>query len=101
MMRSKPQAHDLRFEENGIELDATVVAAGLKISPTDLLQRLRDGTVTTRCETGVGEDAGRLRLTFFSDNRRLQLVADHNGAIIQRRVLNFGEKPLPTSAHRG
>lgn len=100
-MRTRSQAHDLIIQENGIDLDATIVAAGLNFSPQDLLQRLRNGTVTSRCETGVGEDEGRLRLTFFSNNRRLQLVADRNGAILQRRVLNFGEKPLPASAHKG
>lgn len=90
----------LRFEENGIELDATIVAAGLKLDPADLLKQMQCGTVTSRCEMGAGEDAGRFRLTFYSATRRFQLIADQNGEIIQRRVLDFGDKPLPTSAHR-
>lgn len=90
----------IRFEDSNIEVDATVVAAGLKISPALLLERLRDGTVTSRCEKGIDEDAGRYRLTFFSDTRRFQLIADANGAILQRRALDFGDEPLPASAHR-
>lgn len=90
----------IRFEDSDIEVDATIVAAGLNIDPPLLLERLRDGSVTSLCERGVDDDAGRYRLTFFSETRRFQIITDDAGNILQRLALDFGANPLPASAHR-
>jgi hypothetical protein len=60
---------------------------------------MREGRITSLCERGSNEDEGRFRLTFFFENRRFGLVVSKSGSIIQRLRLNFGERPLPASAH--
>jgi Family of unknown function (DUF6522) len=90
----------IRFEEGAIEIDAAIVAEGLGIVQGQLMERLRDRTVTSLCERGIDEDSGRYRLTFFSENRRLRLVVDQSGTIIQRSAIDFGVRPLPASAHK-
>ncbi|MCG6122978.1 MAG: DUF6522 family protein [Microvirga sp.] len=83
--------------EDGVEVDAAVIASGLKVNPDQVLDQLRSGAITSRYERGVGEDAGRNRLTFFSQSRRLQIIVDVTGAIIQRRMIDFGQNPLPAA----
>lgn len=83
------------FHHDGIEVDATIIAEGMGVSPQDVLERLRSGAITTRCEKGVAEDDGRFRLTFLSHNRRLQLVVDMAGKVLQRSSIDFGILPLP------
>jgi hypothetical protein len=90
----------LEFEDNAFQIDATVVAKGLGIVPTLLMQRLREGKITSLCERGIDADAGRYRLTFFSENRRFRVVIDESGSIVQRSTLDFGGRPLPPSLHR-
>jgi hypothetical protein len=90
----------VEFEDGAIQIDATVVAKGLGIVPTLLLERLREGKITSLCERGTDVDSGRYRLTFFSENRRFRLIVNESGAIVQRSAIDFGELPLPSSARR-
>lgn len=90
----------LEFEDGAIQIDATIVAKGFGILPTLLLERLREGKITSMCERGIDADDGRYRLTFFSENRRFHLVVDESGAIVQRSSIDFGDLPLPTSTRR-
>ncbi|HKN28827.1 MAG TPA: DUF6522 family protein [Roseiarcus sp.] len=89
----------LEFEQGSIQVDATVVAEGLGIAPAVLLERMRDGRITSLCEKGVDTDSGRFRLTFFFENRRFRLVVDEGGAILKRSAIDFGGKP-PASLRR-
>ena len=84
----------------GIEVPAELIAPDLGLAPADLPTLLRDESVTSLCEKGEGEDAGRWRLTFFTRTKRLRLIVDSTGAILQRQVIDFGDKPLPGSLHR-
>lgn len=90
----------LEFEDGTVQIDAAIVAEGFGILPTLLLERLREGKITSVCERGIDADHGRYRLTFFSENRRLRLVVDESGAIVQRSTIDFGDLPLPNSTHR-
>jgi hypothetical protein len=90
----------LEFEDGAIQIDATIVAKGLGIPPTLLLQRMRQGQITSLCERGIDANSGRYRLTFFSVNGRFRLVVDESGAIVQRSTIDFGDLPLPISARR-
>lgn len=90
----------IRIDDSGIEIDAGIVAEGLGLKPDLLRERMREGRITSRCERGVGEDEGRWRITFFSDNRRLRLVVDAAGRIEQRSVIDFGDRMLPDSMRR-
>jgi hypothetical protein len=72
-----------------VQIDADIVAKALKISPHDLKERMRNGTVTSRFERGEGQDAGRMRLTFFSNKRRARITADTSGTVLACTGVDF------------
>jgi hypothetical protein len=74
----------VEFENGAFSVDAALIAEGLGIGPTMVQPRMRDGTITSRCERGEGDDAGRYRLTFFHGTRRLQLVVDAGGKVLEK-----------------
>jgi hypothetical protein len=90
----------LVFANGDVQVDAAIVAEGLGIDIPHLQAHMRTGKITSLTETGIGEDNGRYRLTFFSEHRRFRLVADQSGSIIQRSTLDYGKQPLPRSAHK-
>jgi hypothetical protein len=90
----------IEFEEDTIRVDVTIVAKGIGIDPSLVLERMREGKLTSRCERGIEEDAGRYRLTFFSDNRRFRLIVDDQGNVVQRSTVDFGDRRLPASARK-
>ncbi len=81
------------FNGGTVQVDAAVVAKGLKLDPEALRAALHDGTVTSRCEAGEGDDAGRFRLTFFSPTRRMRLIVDATGTVLQRSSADHTRKP--------
>lgn len=81
------------FAGGTIEVDATIVAAGLQLAPEDLRMALHSGAVTSICETGEGDDAGRTRVTFYSATRRMRLVVDATGTVLQRSAADFSRRP--------
>ena len=85
----------VEFEQGAIRIDAAIIAAGFAIKPVLVHHLLRKGKITSLCERGIDEDAGRYRLTFFHKNRRLRLVTDAAGNIIERSVTarDDGEAP--------
>jgi uncharacterized protein DUF6522 len=78
----------VKFEQGAVRVDAEMIAAGLAIDPALVHPLLREGKITSLCESGIDQDAGRYRLTFFHQNRRLRLVTDAAGNIIERSVSN-------------
>lgn len=65
-------------------VDAAILADEFGLSEDDVRQGMRNGAITSRCETGVDEDAGRWRLTFHHGDRALRLVVDEAGEVITR-----------------
>ena len=61
---------------------------------------MRSGAITSRCEVGEDEDAGRTRVTFFLHSRRFRIVIDAAGRILRRSTIDFGERALPDSLRR-
>jgi hypothetical protein len=90
----------VEFGNGAFRIDASVIAEGLRIPLSRLREQMRTGKITTVAERGVDADSGRHRLTFFSEHRRLRLVVDQSGAIIQCSALDFGNLPLPKSARK-
>jgi hypothetical protein len=90
----------VEFENGIVQVDAAVVAEGLGIALPLFRTEMRAGRITSVCERGIDADDGRHRITFFSAHRRFRLVVDRGGTIVQRSTLNFGDAPLPASAHR-
>lgn len=85
----------ITFTDQGINIDAGLVAKGLHIEPETLRIALRDGSVTRTVEKGEGEDAGRYRVTFYAPNRRLRLLFTANGEILQTSSVAYSRKPRP------
>ena len=81
-------------------VDAAVVARELGIDEETLRELLRSRQITSLCEAGIDNDAGRYRLTFFHGNRRLRLVVDADGRVVQRSSIDFGDRPLPPVIRR-
>lgn len=90
----------IEFEQGDIQVDVTIVAKGLGIEPSLVQERMRDGKITTLCERGTDEDDGRWRLSFFSENRRLRIIVDDQGNVVQRSAVDFGDRGLPASARK-
>ena len=83
-----------------VEIDASVVAMGLGLEAAQIPELMRRGEITSICETGINEDEGRRRLTFFFRNTRLSLVIDVEGQLLARGTIHFGNRPLPPSLRR-
>jgi hypothetical protein len=96
----EPAMAKIEFEEGAIQVDVAIVAEGLRIEPSLVQERMRDGKITTLCERGIDDDEGLHRLSFFSENRRFRLVVDQDGNVIRRSAIDFGERGLPASARK-
>ena len=90
----------IAFENGAVQIDAAIVAEGLGLTLSLLREEMRAGRITSVAERGIDADHGRHRLSFFSEHRRLRIVVDETGAIIDRSAVDFGEELLPRSAHR-
>ena len=80
----------IEFEQGTIIVDAEVIATALGIEPALVQPLMRDGKITSVCERGVGEDAGRYRLTFIHASRAYHLVVDEKGQVIERSTRDVG-----------
>jgi hypothetical protein len=81
--------NSVKFEEGAVCIDATIIATGLAIQPALVQPLMRKGTLTSVCERGLGDDAGKVRLTFFHGRRRLRLVVDVGGNVIESSVAHI------------
>ncbi len=64
-------------------MDGAVVAGQLGME-TDAFRRLMDaGKISTLCERGTGEDAGKWRVSFYHERKRARFVLDGTGRIIE------------------
>lgn len=86
----------VEFAEDGVRIDAAVLAKAFGISADDLKQALRDGTITSRFERGEGKDAGKARLVFFSSNRRVRLTVDNCGNVLTRSAVDLARPGVRT-----
>ena len=83
-----------------IQVDAELISDGLGIDVSSLQAGMREGKIASRYERGINEDEGRHRLTFFTEHRRLRLIVDETGSIIQRSTIDFSGRRLPTSVRK-
>ena len=88
---------EIAFQDGAVCIDATVIAQGLGIEAASVQSLMRGGEITSLCEAGADEDAGRHRLTFFGQGRRFRLIVDETGKIIWQSVTDFGDRPLPAA----
>lgn len=96
-----PMNHDpIEIDNESFTVDAGVIAEKLGIEPEKVLDGIRNGSITSLCERGVDDDVGRFRLTFSRGNRRLRLIVDTRGVVVQISTLDFGDRPIRASVRR-
>ena len=88
----------IEFEPGAIHVDASLIGEGLAVEVAQVPALMRAGHITSRCEHGLDEDAGRYRLSFFHQRRCLRLVVDSDGKIIQRTTSSVGVPLRPDAA---
>lgn len=74
--------------EGRFTVDADLVSAAFGLEPADVPALMRAGGITSRCETGIEEDAGRWRLTFYHGGRALRLTVDSGGRVLKRATFD-------------
>lgn len=89
MLNAHPKAE---FDVDGITIDAAMLSQAFGTDASTVRAWLRGGELTSYCEHGVGVDASRYRLTFFHGNRRFRLVIADDGTILQRSMINLGDR---------
>lgn len=78
---------NIELAGDAVNVEAEAIAADLGLSPEGVLDALRDKRLTAVCEQGLEQDAGRWRLTFYHATRRLRLVIDHTGRVLERSAV--------------
>ncbi len=86
------------IEDGNVEVDASVIAAGLQITPALVQSQLREGHIASRLERGEGADEGTYRLTFTFGRLQLQLVVDEAGSILGQTTTTARSRRSPTQA---
>ena len=90
----------LEILNDAVHIDASIVAQGLGFEPSFVQTMMREGEITSLCERGVDEDAGRHRLTFFHKSRRFRIIVDETGKVIQRSIIDFGDRLRPATVRK-
>lgn len=78
--------------DGSFQVDAALLAEAFGLDPAAVPGLMRAGRITSRCERGEGEDAGRFRLSFFHAGRALRLTVDAQGTILSRALF---DRPPP------
>lgn len=63
-------------------IDARDLGQLLDLPPEEVQRLMRAGEITSRFETGEGEDAGKVRLTFLHRGRRVRLTCTTDGTVL-------------------
>ena len=63
-------------------IDAADLADLLEMKPDAFREVMCDGRITSRLEHGAGEDAGKVRLSFFHDGTRVPLTCSDDGTVL-------------------
>ncbi len=69
---------------DGFVVEATLLARMFGIDAGQVQEDMRAGDITSTCEAGEGDDAGRWRLTFRRGEQACRLIVDDAGNILQQ-----------------
>jgi hypothetical protein len=86
--------------EAGFVVDADLLAAAFRLPAASVRALMQTGRITSRCEAGVGDDAGRWRLSFYHGDRVCRLTVDAEGALLARATFPAPARP-PTRRRSG
>ncbi|WP_375253952.1 DUF6522 family protein [Yoonia sp.] len=71
------------LSKDGATVNADDLGPLLGLSPADVPAKMRAGEITSQSEHGEGEDAGRIRLTFWYAGQRVRLICDAQGEVLK------------------
>lgn len=74
----------VEINQDGFVVDASLLSDAFRLRSEEVQSLMRDGAITSRCETGVDEDAGQSRLTFHYRDKAVRFVVDQTGTILKR-----------------
>ena len=66
-----------------IEVDSAMIAPGLGLEPEEFKRLLEAGKIRVLCERGTGEDDGSYRASYYLGDRRVRLLVDASGNLLQ------------------
>ncbi len=66
-----------------IEVDSALIAPGLGLEPAEFKRLLETGKIRVLCERGTGQDAGSYRASYYLGDRRVRLLVDAAGCLLQ------------------
>lgn len=70
-------------------IDADDLGRLLDLPPSEVQALMRTGKITSRFEIGEGDDAGKVRLTFFHSDRRVRLTCAEDGTVLKTTRVNM------------
>ncbi len=85
--------------DSGFVVEAATIARAFKITEEQVREEMRNGLISSRSESGAGEDEGRWRMTFYRADRAFRLVVDEKGEVLSRG--SFPVTPRARSVRRG
>lgn len=68
---------------SGTTIDANDLGPLLGLDPSQVPAKMRAGEITSLSEEGIDEDAGKTRLTFWYNRKRVRVTCDSRGEVIQ------------------
>lgn len=71
-------------------IDAADLARVLDLTPDQVMAFMRDGAITSRLETGIDEDAGTHRLTFWYEGTKVRFTCDAEGTVTKTSRVKSG-----------
>tara|TARA_R110002074_G_scaffold127564_9_gene266860 strand:- start:1734 stop:1991 length:258 start_codon:yes stop_codon:yes gene_type:complete len=74
-------------------IDAADLAKALDLEPADVAALMRAGAITSRLETGVDEDAGSHRLTFWHGDIKVRFTCAADGTVVKTSRIKSKRKP--------
>jgi Family of unknown function (DUF6522) len=83
----------LEIVDGNFVVDAALLGELLSIPAADVPALMRSHAITSVCEHGIDAHHDTFRLTFFYGGRQARLRIDASGQILQRSVIDFGERP--------
>lgn len=81
----------LNVTNGQITIDAADLGPLIGLDPAVIPRKMRNGEITSRSETGIDEDAGRMRLVFYYDQKRIRLTCTADGTVISTSTTPVGK----------
>lgn len=93
MRHDKDRTMQLERTESGYQIDAVDLGPLLGVAPEEVQRLIREGQISTLCEEGRADDAGRHRITFRHRGTRVQLTVNDAGEVLLRTRTTVAPHP--------